>query len=664
MSVAVRRQKQAKALQLFGYLVVLDFESTCWQDGKHRTLEIIEFPAVLMSTATGEILSEFHHYVLPQESPILSSFCRELTGITQDQVDEGIPLSLALSKFRHWLKRIGEQQRLVYNSAADDGQPRCTFVTWSDWDLGVCLQFEARRKQLRKPAELNSWIDLRATYRKFYERKPKGLNGALQDLGLSFEGREHSGIVDAKNTARLAYRMMCDGCVMSITKTIEGSVNPWRKPAAPLPVTNTVASSFPGIVRSTAPGLVRHPAPSLVRHPAPNLVRPAAPSLVRHPAPSLVRSAAQSLVRHTAPSLVRHPAPNLVRSAAPRLVRPAAPSLVRSAAPSLVRSPAPGSLMPSASGITLPPGHRQMSTAGASLRPETSRLTTEADNKTGKCGTSASIKRPRVVMTVSKITTTGPNYPTNSPKPKKKHSSGAGSPFSVHEDQQSSVSNGGQHGTGPCLKDLTNLSTESSSSSVIGVRNADKGRLLKPASVNQVVSVVDNVSCVKRPLPAQASKTTPVQSGCGAFKTPLPLKPPGSSEMKRTPPMCTCGRRAKRKYVQNPGPNLGRTFFCCGATPGRSLKSKGCNFFKWDLPEPGGLGASPTIRQNQTRSGVQAQHTPQPVVGRLQQPDFSTPHNLRSNMIASSTGGGGAQKTLGLKCGSFKSGTFIRPPSY
>lgn len=28
----------------------------------------------------------------------------------------------------------------------------------------------------------------------FYDRKPKGLNGALQDLGIQFSGREHSGI--------------------------------------------------------------------------------------------------------------------------------------------------------------------------------------------------------------------------------------------------------------------------------------------------------------------------------------------------------------------------------------------------------------------------------------------------------------------------------------
>ena len=35
----------------------------------------------------------------------------------------------------------------------------------TDWDLGVCLQYECIRKQIRKPVELNNWIDLRATYR-------------------------------------------------------------------------------------------------------------------------------------------------------------------------------------------------------------------------------------------------------------------------------------------------------------------------------------------------------------------------------------------------------------------------------------------------------------------------------------------------------------------
>ncbi|XP_050824681.1 ERI1 exoribonuclease 2 isoform X1 [Gopherus flavomarginatus] len=221
-----KNQTRTKSRQLFDYLIVIDFESTCWKDGKrHYSQEIIEFPAVLLNTSTGEIESEFHMYVQPQEHPILSEFCTELTGIKQNQVDEGVPLNICLSQFSKWIQKIQKEKKIIFNSDVSSHSvseaKSSTFVTWSDWDLGVCLQYECKRKQLRKPDILNSWIDLRATYKLFYTRQPKGLNGALQDLGIEFAGREHSGLDDSRNTARLAWRMICDGCVMKITRSLD-----------------------------------------------------------------------------------------------------------------------------------------------------------------------------------------------------------------------------------------------------------------------------------------------------------------------------------------------------------------------------------------------------------------------------------------------------------
>ncbi|KAJ1097161.1 hypothetical protein NDU88_002287, partial [Pleurodeles waltl] len=214
-----------KSKQFFDYLIIIDFESTCWKDTKHFGQEIIEFPAVLLNTSNGEVESEFHTYVQPQEHPILSEFCTELTGIKQDQVEEGIPLKICLSQFCCWIQKIQTEKKIVFLSATSNHPTQedklCAFVTWSDWDLEVCLLYECRRKQIRKPDILNSWIDLRATYKQYYNRKPKGLNGALQDLGITFSGREHSGLDDSRNTARLAWRMICDGCVMKITKSLD-----------------------------------------------------------------------------------------------------------------------------------------------------------------------------------------------------------------------------------------------------------------------------------------------------------------------------------------------------------------------------------------------------------------------------------------------------------
>ena len=83
----------------------------------------------------------------------------------------------------------------------------------------MCLRGECRRKQLRLPPSLRAWGDLRHLYQRHYARRPQGLAGALSDLGMTFQGREHSGLCDARNTALLAARMTRDGCGVGVTKT-------------------------------------------------------------------------------------------------------------------------------------------------------------------------------------------------------------------------------------------------------------------------------------------------------------------------------------------------------------------------------------------------------------------------------------------------------------
>uniref|UniRef100_A0A671R9J8 ERI1 exoribonuclease 2 n=1 Tax=Sinocyclocheilus anshuiensis TaxID=1608454 RepID=A0A671R9J8_9TELE len=221
-------QRPSVCKQRFSFLIIIDFESTCWREKSSCGQEIIEFPAVLLNVSNGEVESEFHSYVQPQEHPVLSAFCTELTGITQDQVESAPPLHICLSRFTRWLHSLQQERGVVFETdstgPAPSGHP-CAFVTWSDWDLGVCLLYECKRKQLSVPEALKSWIDLRATYRLFYNRKPKGLRGALLDLGIQFTGREHSGLVDARNTALLAWRMVSDGCLLTVTKSLRRVTN-------------------------------------------------------------------------------------------------------------------------------------------------------------------------------------------------------------------------------------------------------------------------------------------------------------------------------------------------------------------------------------------------------------------------------------------------------
>lgn len=206
--------------QPYDFLLVLDFEATCWdqKDNSKSAPEIIEFPCVLYDVKNNKIVSEFQQYVMPFENPRLSLFCINLTGIQQHQVNNGVPLGTCLMLFKQWLREQEVTYKLCFNSSTLNN--KCIFTTWSNWDIGLCLKNECRRKRLTIPEVFNEWIDLRELYCEHYLRRPKGLYGALQELGLDFEGRQHCGLHDARNTAKLAGRMVTDGILLRKTTDI------------------------------------------------------------------------------------------------------------------------------------------------------------------------------------------------------------------------------------------------------------------------------------------------------------------------------------------------------------------------------------------------------------------------------------------------------------
>ncbi|VAH75437.1 unnamed protein product [Triticum turgidum subsp. durum] len=144
--MAARGQGQ---VQDFDFFVVVDFEATCVKDARIFPQEIIEFPAVLVDGATGRIESAFRRYVRPKHHPVLTQFCRELTGIRQEDVDGGVDLGEALWMHDSWLK------------AATAGGGSLAVVIWGDWDCRTMLESECRFKGIEKPSYFDRWINLR-----------------------------------------------------------------------------------------------------------------------------------------------------------------------------------------------------------------------------------------------------------------------------------------------------------------------------------------------------------------------------------------------------------------------------------------------------------------------------------------------------------------------
>jgi len=187
------------------YLCILDFEATCWDDNSKKPKEVTEFPSVLLkwnSDGKTERVSEIQMFCKPKLDPKLSKFCTELTGITQAQVDVGIPFFSALAKHHSWLKQNVEDLDEVI------------IVTCGAWDLEKCLPTQCRiwNKNVNNlPDVYNHFVNIKDVYQQFYNKKAKSMVSMLNDLGLTLDGRHHSGIDDCKNITKIFETMIKDG---------------------------------------------------------------------------------------------------------------------------------------------------------------------------------------------------------------------------------------------------------------------------------------------------------------------------------------------------------------------------------------------------------------------------------------------------------------------
>ncbi|XP_074453006.1 ERI1 exoribonuclease 2 [Larus michahellis] len=620
--------RAAAAGQQFGYLIVLDFEATCWREAGPRRPEIVEFPAVLLNTSTGEIECEFHTYVQPQEHPILSQFCTELTGITQNQVDEGVPLNICLSQFLKWIQKIQKEKKIIFGSdipshSTSEAKP-CTFVTWTDWDLGVCLHYECKRKQLRKPDILNSWIDLKATYRAFYNRKPKGLSGALQDLGIAFAGREHSGLDDSRNTAHLAWRLICDGCVLKITKSLDEAQQKnnsiYRTPTinftdrTPLGSNSRPETSRDGTCKTNS--LAEKNSNSIAGIKINSNVETEEQqttctdsSADVHIVPSSssrteIHAQAQSSL--TA-STDRFPVPleqaQQSRSAVSTGVQQ---GLSSGQPPSTARHspPAPGSglVLVSTTISSVNISNEDISTSSdclslltdwedVALIPE-SQYEPNSDSVQVKDESSTDILTGFEEKTISKQLavvssdnqslekTVAPVEPLKSIV----YRSPDTTIYNV-ETVQRQTSNFSAFKL-PSAKVNAILARSAltgnySTPSEVPKRKPTSPKMFPPAKKSSFAIYHEKTASFDRSLPLRSSNLPKVSSAILNSTANLNQSVRALKNGKPTPPLCNCGRRAKKLYVSNPGPNHGKAFFCCpvGKHEGNKV---GCGYFKWE----------------------------------------------------------------------------------
>lgn len=208
------------------YICVLDFEATCDENMKALNMdhEIIEFPSVLLKYKNNKIerIGEIQMFCKPKNNPTLTNFCKELTGITQDKIDNGILFPEALCKHLNWLQLSIPDFDKVY---LDE---RVIILTCGRWDLESMIPKEYKNWNLNKN-EIHDiyrkFVNIKEEYKYFY-KKPNvyGMKFMLNDLNISLDGKHHSGIDDCRNIAKIVERMANDGYDLHLFKPIVAQI--------------------------------------------------------------------------------------------------------------------------------------------------------------------------------------------------------------------------------------------------------------------------------------------------------------------------------------------------------------------------------------------------------------------------------------------------------
>jgi inhibitor of KinA sporulation pathway (predicted exonuclease) len=186
------------------YICVLDFEATCFEHNEtpRDKMEIIEFPSILYkvdsNTNSFEVIEEFHQYVKPTYRPILTKFCKDLTGIQQSTIDSANTIEFVYQDHINWIKK--------YVKPSDE----LIFATCGYWDLKTMLRNEVKNKNLVLNPIYKKYINVKDEYEYFFKRKTRSMSDMLTHLNIPLVGRLHSGIDDTRNIAKIVEKMIKD----------------------------------------------------------------------------------------------------------------------------------------------------------------------------------------------------------------------------------------------------------------------------------------------------------------------------------------------------------------------------------------------------------------------------------------------------------------------
>jgi inhibitor of KinA sporulation pathway (predicted exonuclease) len=166
-------------------ILVIDIEATCWKgkipEGQQN--EIIEIGICVLDTVYYDRIASESLLVKPYSK--ISSFCTELTTLTENDVVGGLSLKEACQIL---------QTRFL--------SKECIWASYGAYDRKQ-FERECQSKGIEYPFS-QEHINVKQLFAKTLNlKKPIGMAGALRQLNYQLEGTHHRGVDDAWNIAKI-----------------------------------------------------------------------------------------------------------------------------------------------------------------------------------------------------------------------------------------------------------------------------------------------------------------------------------------------------------------------------------------------------------------------------------------------------------------------------
>ncbi len=175
-------------------IIIYDIEATCWMNSNTALVqEIIELGACKLNLF-GDIEEVFTKFIKPVLHPDLSVYCKELTGIRQEDVSRAKTFPVVIEMFKDWIDVDNEDFVLC---------------SWGSFDKKMLIN-DSKLHNLDTDW-LQNFINMKQQYQDFKKIKNSiGLMTVLDKENIAFTGKQHRATDDALNLAKIYVKYLDD----------------------------------------------------------------------------------------------------------------------------------------------------------------------------------------------------------------------------------------------------------------------------------------------------------------------------------------------------------------------------------------------------------------------------------------------------------------------